>query len=205
MSFLQLLGLFAALAALALVPSSSVALVVARSSSAGFLNGSAVVTGIVCGDLVFIALAVAGMSALADSMGGLFLILRYLAGGFLIWFGLSLIRSKAGFQLADAGRSASTLSSSFFSGLLLTLGDVKAIVFYGSLFPAFVDLASIGPSEITQIAITTIFAVGGVKLGYAYFARLVVASVANHRAERSLKLTAGCLMMGVGSYLIAKA
>ena len=205
MSFIEILGLFAAMAALALVPSTSVALVVARSYFAGFSNGGAVAAGIVFGDLIFVFLAVLGMAALAEALGSFFLILRYLAGGYLIWFGISLMRSKATSQLEESGRSVSKLSSSFFSGLLLTLGDVKAIFFYASLFPAFVDLTTIGTLDIGIIAVITVIAVGGVKLGYAYFAKLIVSSVTNHRAERAIKITAGGLMVGAGSYLIAKA
>lgn len=204
MSLVEILGLFAAMAALALVPSASVALVVARSSSAGFLNGSAVAAGIVFGDLVFVFLAVLGMATLAEVLGSFFVILRYLAGGYLIWFGISLIRSKATLQLEDSGRSVSKLSSSFFSGLLLTLGDVKAIFFYASLFPAFVDLSTIGTLDISIIAVITVITVGGVKLGYAYFANLIVSSVTSHKAERAFKVTTGGLMVGAGSYLIAK-
>lgn len=143
MSLVEIFGLFAAMVALALVPSISVALVVARSSSAGFLIGSAVAAGIVAGDLVFVFLAVMGMAALAETVGSFFLILRYLAGAYLIWFGMSLMRSKASWSLRNSDRSASTLSASFFSGLLLTLSDVKAIFFYASLFPAFVDLTAV--------------------------------------------------------------
>ncbi|WP_168215652.1 LysE family translocator [Marinobacter confluentis] len=205
MSLLEILALFGAMAALALVPSTSVALVVARSSSAGFLNGSAVAAGIVAGDLVFVFLAVLGMAALAEVAGSFFLILRYLAGAYLIWFGISLIRSKASLQLEDSGRSASKLSASFLSGLFLTLGDLKAIFFYASLFPAFVDLATIGAMDIAIIAVITIVAVGGVKLGYAYFAGVVASFVINHRAEHAVKVAAGGLMVGAGSYLIANA
>ncbi|ASK21821.1 threonine transporter [Halomonas sp. N3-2A] len=193
------------MSALALVPSTSVALVVARASSAGFSNGCAVAAGIVVGDLIFVLLAVLGMTALADVVGSFFLILRYLAGAYLIWFGISLMRSKAPLQVEYSGRSASKLSASFFSGLLLTLGDVKAIFFYASLFPTFVDLATIRTLDIAAIAMITIVAVGGVKLGYAYFAGAVASFVINHRAERAVKVTAGGLMVGAGSYLIAKA
>lgn len=205
MSFLEILGLFAVMAALALVPSTSVALVVTRSSSTGFSNGSAVAAGIVFGDLVFVFLAVLGITALAEIVGNFFVILKYLAGGYLIWFGISLMRSKASLQLEGSGRSVSKLSSSFLSGLLLTLGDVKAIFFYASLFPAFVDLTTIGTLDIAIITVTTIIAVGGVKLGYAYFARIMVSSVTNQKAERTYKVVAGGLMVGAGSYLIAKA
>ncbi len=205
MSPVEISALFAAMVALALVPSTSVALVVARSATAGFSNGGAVAAGIVFGDLVFVFMAILGMAALAEVLGGFFMILRYLAGAYLIWFGISLMRSKASFQLEDSDQSLSKLSSSFFSGLLLTLGDVKAIFFYASLFPVFVDLATIGTLDIAIIALITIVAVGGVKLGYAYFAGVVVSSVTNHRTERAVKVMTGGLMIGAGSYLIAKA
>ncbi|WP_417863165.1 LysE family translocator [Vreelandella venusta] len=205
MSLVEILALFTVMSALALVPSTSVALVVARASSAGFSNGCAVAAGIVVGDLIFVLLAVLGMTALADVVGSFFLILRYLAGAYLIWFGICLMRSKAPLQLEHSGRSAAKLSASFFSGLLLTLGDVKAIFFYASLFPTFVDLATIRTWDIAAIAMITIVSVGGVKLGYAYFAGAVASFGTNHRAERAVKVTAGGLMVGAGSYLIAKA
>ncbi len=205
MSLVEIVVLFAAMATLALVPSTSVALVVARSSTAGFSNGGAVAAGIVVGDLVFVFLAVFGMAALAEVMGSLFLVLRYLAGAYLIWFGISLLKSKLSLQVEGSGRSASKLSASFFSGLVLTLGDVKAIFFYASLFPAFVDLATIKASDIAIIVVLTVVAVGGVKLGYAYFARGVASFAKDLKAERAVKVTAGGFMVGAGAYLMAKA
>jgi len=205
MSLFEVLALFAAMATLALVPSASVALVVARSSSAGFSNGSAVAAGIVAGDLVFVFLAFLGMAALAEVVGSFFLIIRYLAGAYLIWFGISLMRSDVSLSMKDSARSALKLSASFFSGLLLTLGDIKAIFFYASLFPAFVDLAAVNALDMAIIAVITVVAVGGVKLGYAYLAGFAASFAINRRAERAVRVTAGSLMVGAGSYLIAKA
>ena len=205
MSLVEIIVLFNVMAILALVPSTSVALVVARSSTAGFLNGAAVAAGIVVGDLVFVFLAILGMAALAEVMGSLFLVLRYLAGAYLIWFGISLLKSKPSSLVEASGRSTSTLPASFLSGLILTLGDVKAILFYASLFPAFVDLATIKASDITIIVVLTVVAVGGVKLGYAYSAMRVVSFARGLKAERAVKFTAGGFMVGAGAYLMAKA
>jgi len=205
MSLIEVIALFVVMTILALVPSTSVALVVARSSTVGFLNGSAVAAGIVVGDLVFVFLAVLGMAVLAEVMGSLFLILKYLAGAYLIWFGISFLKSKQSSQVEASGRSVSTLSASFLSGLFLTLGDVKAIFFYASLFPAFVDLATIKASDIAIIVVLTIVAVGGVKLGYAYSAIRVASFARGFKAERAVKVAAGGFMVGAGAYLIAKA
>ncbi|MCC1496962.1 LysE family translocator [Alcanivorax sp. 1008] len=192
------------MAGLALVPSASVALVIARSSSAGFINGCAVAAGIVVGDLVFVLCAILGMAALAETMGAFFLILRYLAGAYLIWFGIGLMKSSASMPIAKFDQSRPELSASFFSGLLLTLGDIKAIFFYASLFPAFVDLANITEVDILMISALTVTTVGGAKLAYAYFATAIVSFAKSHGAGRALKVTAGGVMTGSGLYLIAK-
>ncbi|MCK9505989.1 MAG: LysE family translocator [Porticoccaceae bacterium] len=205
MSLVEIIVLFTVMTVLAIVPSTGVALVVARSSTAGFLNGAAVAAGIVVGDLVFVFLTVLGMAALAEVMGSLFLILEYLAGAYLIWFGISLLKSKPSSRVEAPGRSASTLLASFLSGLTLTLGDVKAIFFYASLFPAFVDLATIKTSDIAIIIVFTIVAVGGVKLGYAYSAMRVVSFARRFKGERAVKVAGGIFMVGAGAYLMAKA
>ncbi len=204
MNLVDIVALFVVMTVLALVPSTSVALVVARSSTAGFLNGGAVSAGIVAGDLVFVFFALLGMTALAEVMGSLFLILEYLAGAYLIWLGIGLLRSKPSPLAESSDRSKSTLFASFLSGLFLTLGDVKAIFFYASLFPAFVDMATLKTSDIAIIVVSTIVSVGGVKLGYAYSAMRVVAFTRGFKAERAVKVTAGGFMVGAGAYLMAK-
>lgn len=204
MSLIDAIVLFTVMAVLALVPSTSVAVVVARSSTAGFINGAAVAGGIVVGDLIFVLLAILGMAALAEVMGSLFLVLRYLAGAYLIWFGISILKSKPSQPVTASGQTVSTLSASFLSGLILTLGDVKAILFYASLFPAFVDLTAVEASDITILVVLTIVAVGGVKLGYAYTAMRVVSFVRGSKVERAAKFMAGGFMVGAGTYLIAK-
>ncbi|EXJ11298.1 MULTISPECIES: LysE family translocator [Nitrincola] len=207
MNILEIVVLFAVMVMLALVPSTSVALVIARSSTAGFLNGAAVSVGIVLGDLIFVFLAIFGMTALAEVMGGFFLILRYMAGAYLIWFGISLLRSKARAQVS-VGHSASTLSTSFLAGLILTLGDVKAILFYASLFPAFVDLTTLNTSDVIVISLLTVFAVGGVKLFYAYSASKIVSLPGvlkrQKKAYPAMKIASGGVLVGAGVYLIMK-
>ena len=204
MTLVEAVMLFVAMMTLALVPSTSVALVVTRSATAGFANGAAVAAGIVVGDLVFVCLVVFGLAALADVMGGFFVILRYLAAVYLIWFGIALLRSKPALNPGVPGRPVSKLSVSFLAGLFLTLGDVKAIFFYASLFPVFVDLAAITAADIGIIALLTLVAVGGIKLGYAWFAHGVLSLSHVRRAERAAKLTAGGFMVGAGTYLIIK-
>src|SRR3989304_6841041 len=126
----------------ALIPGVSVLAVSARSAAFGFAHGIFTSLGIVVGDIVFILIAIYGLSVLADLMGSHFALVKYLGGAYLIWLGTVLWRAK---PKADGveGNSKTSMPSSFPTGLLITLADEKAILFYLGFFPAFIDLSVI--------------------------------------------------------------
>jgi len=190
---------------LAAMPSSSVALVVARSVSAGRLSGAFSALGIVAGDLVFVAMALIGMNALAEWLGAFFSVVKYCGGAYLIWLGISLVRSKSPPTVRHSTNRASSFAADFLAGLFLTLGDIKAIFFYASLFPTLVDMESIGLRDMAIVAGITVFTVGGVKLAYAIFASEVVARLRGAASSELPRKLGGALMIGCGSVLIAKA
>ena len=197
-----LLGIMAALAAM---PSASVALVVSRSVTLGIANGLAVSLGIILGDLVFIVLAILGLSVVAEIMGSLFMMIKVLGGLYLIWLGLSLLRAKQATNIAMNRANHKSLISSVTMGFLLTLGDIKAVVFYASLLPIFIDVSNIDTSGILTVVFITILGVGGVKVIYAIFANNVVVYAQSKSREDKLRKISGSVMVGAGSYLILKA
>jgi threonine/homoserine/homoserine lactone efflux protein len=191
------------------MPSAGVALVVTRSAGAGTRHGVLVAAGIVLADLSFVAMALLGMTLVAEVMGGFFSAIRVLAGLYLIWFGITLLRKPkvaAPETAPQETRGSPSLLVSFLSGLLLTFGDVKAIIFYASLFPALFDLRSFTGWEIAAIGAITIVTVGGTKLLYALFARRLALRLQHrHRglAEKA-RPAAGVCMIGAGAWVITK-
>lgn len=206
MSIFDSLSLFIIMITLAAIPSTSVALVVARSATHGVANGVAVSAGIVLGDLVFIVLAVMGLSLIAQSMGWLFMLVKYIGGAYLIWLGISLIAVKDSTAAnSDNTSNKDGLLTSFLAGLFLTLGDVKAIFFYVSLFPTFIELSSLSVFDVFIIVVIAVVSVGGVKVAYAISASKVVTISRHKRLQTIIKKLAGGFMLGAGSYLIIKA
>ncbi len=204
MTPLAALSFFAIMLALAAMPSASVTLVVARSVSHGLKNGIAVALGIVIGDLFFVAFAILGMSVLATTFGSVFSVFKYIGGAYLVWLGFNLLKTNDFAQAPSDDSRRSTLLASFASGLFLTLGDLKAILFYASLFPTLMDLSSLTAVDIVIIVVVTILAVGGVKVIYAFTAGAIVTRLRSQRARQTQKI-AGGLMVGTGAYLIIKA
>jgi len=204
MTTLAITSFFGIMLALAVMPSASVALVVARSAGFGLRNGIATALGIVVGDLVFVAIAILGMSALAAMMGSLFSVFKYVGGAYLIYLGIKILRSR-GSDLTISDNRHSTLVSSFASGFLLTMGDLKAIFFYASLFPTLLDLSTLSVADTAIIVAVTIVTVGGVKTAYAIAAKTITSRFQARSTSTRTQKVAGGLMVGVGSYIIIKA
>ena len=84
----------------------------------------------------------------------------------------------------------------------MTLGDIKAIFFYVSLLPAFVNLEALKLTDVLMIMLVTIITVGGVKIFYAFSARKVVSMSKEFKLESKAKKAAGGFMIGAGSFLV---
>jgi len=201
MTLSNMIALFGAMLVLAAMPSSSVVIVGSRSVTSGCIHGVLAVLGIVVGDIIFILIAILGLSLLAETMGDLFVLVKYLGGVYLVWLGTGLLIAKPGELKAE--KSDTSMSSSFISGLLFTLADQKAVLFYLGFFPAFINLSSLAPADNAVILLIALIAVGGVKLAYAFMADSAV-SLLTHRVRRVLNLVSGSLMLAVGVFVIVK-
>ena len=195
-------ALLVAMIVLAALPSVSVLTVVARSASSGFRDGLYTTLGIVLGDIVLIALAISGLSLLADSLGRYFTVIEILGGVYLIWLGMRIWRSKPTAVTAEPGAMSSPWSS-LLTGLLITLGDLKAIVFYLGFLPAFIDLTAVSWLDAIIVILITSLAVGGTKLSYALLADRASKRFVHHGA-RGMRRAAGGTLIGVGAFLIVR-
>ncbi len=200
----NLAALFSALFVLAAIPSVSVLAVTARAAAGGFAQGAATAAGIVAGDTVFILLAIYGLSMLAAAMDELFVLVKYLGGAYLIWLATTLWRARAGVASKARERASGALAS-FTTGLLITLGDQKAIVFYLGFFPAFLDVTTLTALDAGVIVAIAAVAVGGAKLTYAFLAGRASRVLQGSRATRLLNVAAAGVLSAAGAFLLIGA
>jgi threonine/homoserine/homoserine lactone efflux protein len=199
----DMVALFGAMAVLAAVPGVSVLAVSARSASFGFAHGALTVMGIVVGDILFILLAMFGLALLVEVMGDMFFLVKCLGGAYLIWLGVAFWRSRAGITETQTA-IGSSLRSSFMTGLLITLGDQKALLFYLGFLPAFIELGSMSYLDVIVVVATMVLAVGGVKLAYAYAADKA-GSHFGSKAGNTMSIVAACLMIATGVLVVVMA
>ncbi|MGH1471235.1 MAG: LysE family translocator [Cellvibrionaceae bacterium] len=219
MSLLAVVTLLAIMIGLAALPSTSVALVVTQSASRGFASGIATSIGIVLGDLLLITLAVFGLTAISAIAGTFFFIIKCLACAYLIVLGINLIKNKSTdtkFAVTNSSQFSSQLSvAEFFAqglcGLLITLADIKAIFFYASLLPLFINFETLSFIDIIILWVITVLSVGGIKVGYVFMAsskqlKTYIQKILKRELKSDgLQQASGIFMIGAGSYLIIKS
>ncbi|KAA3628913.1 MAG: LysE family translocator [Proteobacteria bacterium] len=203
MSALSVLGLAGAMFLLAVTPGPGVFATVARALASGFGHATVVVLGIVSGDLLFLLLAIFGLAALAEVLGGLFAVVKYVGAGYLIWLGLRLWMTTPESTELKGVRELSW-KANFFSGLVITLGNPKVILFYLGFLPTFLDLTRLEAMDIVVVATVVSVVLGAVLLGYAYAAGRARKLFASPRAKRTLNRSAGSVMIVTGAVLATR-
>lgn len=191
-------SLLFAMIVLALIPGPGTMIVTSRSISHGLKAGLITAFGIVGGDYVFILLAVSGLSVLADVMGEYFLIIKYIGAAYLIILGLMLMFTKS---KPSEVKVVGSSSLNFIAGLVTTLSNPKAILFYVSFFPAFIDLASVTLVDIIVILVVATFSVGGVMAAYA----LMASKAGQYVNKKLIKYGAGSILIGSGLTIATKS
>ena len=203
MSTSAMLTLFTTMFVLACIPGVSVLTVSARSAAHGFQHGLMVTAGIVVGDIVYILVAVYGLSILADTLDDRFLLVKYLGARYLLWLGVGLWRSVADRDTVDRSRKT-TLLASFAAGLVITLADQKAILFYLGLFPSLINLTLITAADTMLIIAIASLAVGSAKLLYAYLAARGSSLSSGAGFERGIRAAAGGLLIALAIYILLR-
>ena len=218
MTTTAILGMSLAMLLLAATPGPGVLAVVGRALAGGWRPGLVMVAGIVAGDLVFLFAAVLGLAALAEALGDLFVVVRWAGGVYLVWLGIRAWRAPpvrrpaATEDRASPGRSDGNSGSPWagswggaMSGLLLTLGNPKVILFYLGFLPTFVDVTALDAGDLLILAVVVSTVLGGVLSLYTVLAGWARNWFESEPAQRRLNRAAGAVMIATGGVLIARS
>ena len=186
-----------------ITPGPGVMACVSRALTSGFKKAVFVVMGIVVGDMFFLVMAIYGLSAIAEILGGVFMVVKYCGAAYLIWLGYRTWTSKIDVH-APRPNEANSRKSCFLSGLTITLGNPKAIVFYLSLLPAFLDLRNLNHSEVLTTASIVVLTLGTVLFSYSYAADLVRNFLRSERALCRVRRCSGTVMISAGVAMVIR-
>ena len=181
----------------AVLPGPGLAVVVSRALGSGRKAGFAVITGLVIADFIFMGVAVIGLMAIAETLGPMFLVVKYAGAAYLVWRGSRLIVG-AEKPVVVTARASGIFWRDVGLGLLVTLGNPKAILFFGALLPAFVDMTTIKSLDFLLLA----GIVAGVSFlvygGYMILADRARALMSSAKSVKRLRQATGTLLIGSG-------
>ena len=171
--------------------------IIARSLSGGIRSAAPLALGVVVGDMLWPVLAILGVSWIVSAFATVQLALKGLAVAMFLWLGIQIIRHAARRVAADSRLTRPGLWSGFWAGVLVILGNPKAILFYMGLLPGFFNLTRLSGWDIAAIvAVSQIVPLVGnlVLAGAVDRLRTVLGSA---RALRRTNLVAGWLLIAV--------
>lgn len=171
---------------------------IARTLSGGFHAAWPLALGVVVGDVLWSLLAIFGVTWVLSVYGDFLETLKWVAAGMFVVMGALVIRSANQPIDTDGRLTRPGMWAGFISGLIVILGNPKAILFYAGMLPGFFDLTQLTPVDITIIvALSMVVPLIG-NLAMAAFIDRARRLMASPRALRQMNISAGILLIGVG-------
>ena len=183
-------------------PGPGVFATVGRALFQGFGPTLVFIAGIMTGDFLYLLFAFTGLAVIAHQFGDFFFVIRLIGGGYLIYLGVRLwLAPPTGVETAPA--PTANRGTAFLSGLLLTFGNPKVILFYLGLLPTFVDLTRLSLADMGLLTAMFLGILGSTLAAYAYAAARARRLFRSKTAMKRLNRGAGTVLIGSGGALAA--
>ena len=123
-----------------ITPGPDTLYIVGRSSAQGWRAGAVAALGIGTGALVHVCAAALGLSAILAASAGAFTAVKFIGAAYLVYVGVSLIRSKSSTQSPSAasGNRLTSMRGIFLQGFLTNVLNPKVALFFLAFLPQFV-------------------------------------------------------------------
>lgn len=183
-------------AATVLSPGPGVLMTLSNALRSGLRGTFGGIAGIACGAMIVAALSATSVGVVLAASALAFTILKYIGAAYLFYLGIRLWRSP-GLNLQDS-RDAAPVSNlkRFREGFLLQFTNPKAIFFFLSIFPQFIDHQQAFAWQFTLLVLTYSLLVMLIHSGYALFAGKSRQWLVSERGGKILNRSgAACFML----------
>jgi threonine/homoserine/homoserine lactone efflux protein len=151
---------------------------------------------------VWFSVAAAGLSAIAATYAGLFVAIKYAGAAWLLYLAYKLWTAPA--HPPRAADEPQQGRGMFLAGLALNLGNPKSMVFFLALLPTVVDLETLTPLAVAELALVIVAVVSLVLGGYVVAATRMRRLVMSARAVRLVNRGSGIALAGAAAAVAAR-
>ena len=181
-----------------LSPGPGVVMTLTNALRHGYRGTFAGIVGISFGAFAVAALSATGLGVLLAASATAFTVMKYVGAAYLVYLGIRLWRAPA--VRIDAGPAADAgFGRRFLEGLTLQLTNPKAIFFFLSVFPQFVDHSRPGGRQFALLVLTYSTLVVVIHSGYALTAERARSWLGSERGGKTLNRLGGFTFMVFGA------
>ncbi|MFT3672713.1 LysE family translocator [Aestuariivirga sp.] len=167
---LTALGLFAAaLFVNAGSPGPSIAALVARVINKGLGSVLPFLAAMWIGEALWLVAAVLGLGVIAQKFYLLFSLIKYAGVAYLLFLAWKMWTAPTDVRAGDVPENDSPVRL-FLTGMALTLGNPKIMVFYLALLPSLIDLHAVTTLGLAELVFTAVLVMMTVDLAWAFAA-----------------------------------
>lgn len=134
-------------------PGPGVVMTLSNSLRYGLKGAFGGILGISLGALVIAAVSATSLGLLLATSALAFAILKYIGAAYLAYLGIKLWRAPA-FQFTEQTAREANFRCNFFKGMTLQFSNPKAIFFFLSVLPQFIDRKIDFAGQFTLMAMT---------------------------------------------------
>jgi len=204
MTITTILAYAMALFIAAAIPGPGMTAIVARALGSGFRETFFMGLGLVLGDMVYLTAVILGLAFVAQTFQEAFMLLKFAGAAYLLYIAWKLWAAGLLPQDLQAKKSTS-IGMSFLSGLFITLGNPKTMLFYVALVPTLIDIRGIGLSEYAVLIGLTFTVLMAVLLPYILLASKARTLLKRPSALTILNRTAAGILAGTAAMIATRA
>jgi threonine/homoserine/homoserine lactone efflux protein len=201
---LSSLAVFAfALALAAGSPGPSIAALVARVLTGGLGSVLPFLAAMWIGEAMWLMAALLGLGFIAERFHLAFVVLKYAGIAYLLFLAWKMWFAPVDVEAADIPRDSSALRM-FLTGMALTIGNPKIMVFYLALLPSLLDINAVTALGMLELVIVAIVVLVVIDMAWALAASWVRTKLRSPRAMRLANRISATAMGGAAVALATR-
>ena len=187
----------------AITPGPSSAALITRVIYRGWRSVLPFLLAMWLGEIIWLTCAVAGLSYIAQTFYWAFNAIKYLGAAYLLYLAYKMWTAPV--DTRDAAMPAAEKPfRMFFTGLAISVGNPKIMIFYMAFLPSIIDLAKVTPFIWMELTLTLGFALMAGDLLWVLLASQARRWLKSPRAMKIANRTSATVMTGAAAAIAAQ-
>lgn len=180
-----------------LLPGPAVMLTVNNAIQRGFLKSFSGILGIAFAILLVAIISASSLGIILATSAISFTVIKFVGAIYLIYLGIKMWRTEIAIDACSNIQEDSFLKC-FIEGFLVSISNPKAVIFFMSIFPQFINLSQEYKPQFILLSVTFSVLVVLIHTAYALFSSYAKLKLSSLKGKSILGKVSGGVFVGFG-------